>query len=381
MFVFLPVAAARRTATCPSMAAVALSLPAVASGGAHHSGERFGCLRGLLVASPGVSTTAVAQRKAGTALRAMRSSSANGALPRGLPLPAVDARAAAAVRVPRRDKRAAGAAQRLGICGAGAGLDADQMDRRGQGCDPALRYGRGGFAARLSAADDSTDRGDLIMSEACPRAVLIAAVATGFGEGMLLQGCASAHPACPVPLLAGLAASPDPGVRTNVAEHPRCPPAVLATLAADEHPNVWLRAARHPRCPPGAAARLASHPDWARRYEYARDADDAHPVVLDALAEDASDTLREAVAANDACTAETLTRMASDRSSFVRYLIADHRNCPAGVLTRLAWDCDAAVRRVALTRMRPAQRLDHRLRQVRAWWLRIRAASRPGPDV
>ena len=361
------------------MAAVALSLRAAASRYAHHGGERFGCGRGLLVASLGVSTASAAQRKAATAVRAVRSSSANGALSRGLPLPARYALAAAAVWVPRRDKRAAGAVQRLVICGAGADLHAAQISGRGQEHDPALRYGRGGFAARLSAADDSTDRGDMIMSEACPRAMLIAAVASGFGEGMLLQGCAAVHPACPVPLLAALAASPDPGLRADVAEHPRCPPAVLATLAADEDHHVWLWAVRHPCCPPGAAARLASHPDWARRYEYARE-EDAHPVVLDALAADADATLREAVAANDACTAETLTRMASDRSSFVRYLVADHRNCPAALLTRLAADRDAAVRRVALTRMRPAQRLDHHIRQARTW-LRSRASSGQGPDI
>lgn len=97
-------------------------------------------------------------------------------------------------------------------------------------------------------------------------------------------------------VLAELARHPEWRVRMAVAANPCTPAAVLAGLLEDRHPEVQAKACLNPALPPAALVeRLGQLNRWlrlalARRRE-------TPPVVLEALAADAVEMVREAAQA------------------------------------------------------------------------------------
>ena len=123
--------------------------------------------------------------------------------------------------------------------------------------------------------------------------------------------------------LKGLAADPEPAVRTAVAAltpydgRCGCPPRLLRLLSRDVHTEPRVAVAANPANPADVLKRLC---------------DDDEPQV------------RSAVAVNPAATTDILERLAGDRHRQVRTAVAAHLSTPQPTLVRLATDRAVAVR-------------------------------------
>jgi hypothetical protein len=182
--------------------------------------------------------------------------------------------------------------------------------------------------------------------------------------------------------LAGLAASPEPAVRTEAAGDPACPPGVQWRLARDDWWEVRAALAANPSCLAEVAIELAGDRNpWVRRAVAeaegtpkealrrltgdpdlgVRDALAEHPRtptdVLRTLVRDPAWEIRRSLAKRPDASADLLAELAGDPEPWVRFFVACHPTTPPEVRAALGADRHRGVRMVARPAGAPARPL------------------------
>ena len=143
--------------------------------------------------------------------------------------------------------------------------------------------------------------------------------------------------------LAQLARSPEPWARTDAAGDPACPAPLVAGLASDWWWEVRAAVAARKELPAALALHLAGDPsEWVRRA--LADNPGADPAVLAALHTDPHLGVRDAVAEHPATPDATLLAMVCDPAWEVRRSLAKRPRVPAEVLVALGHDPEHWVR-------------------------------------
>ena len=208
---------------------------------------------------------------------------------------------------------------------------------------------------------------------------------------------AASNRLCGVEHLRHLAADPVPAVRSAVAEHHRCSPETLTLLAEDSAPEVRAAAAANPNQTESILKQLAGDTDatvhraaMVALVQRSCDVGDAvcdpdpdvracaartpdlSAEVLDRLADDEAAKVRWAVAANPACSPQTLTRIWNRWGT--SHSVARNPACPPELLRELLIGTDsdaAAARNPACDAAMIAETLDRgplvRVRVAFAW--------------
>jgi len=267
-------------------------------------------------------------------------------------------------------------ARRLSAKGLDAALDAHRGDPRYEetlALTLASTVGKTGVESGAKALDRLVERG-LSSLRNDPDAFLAAGRSPTRLALHLLKR--SGTDAIAWPLMRSLNPLKDrpPLFRFAVAGDPRSPAVVLEDLAGDANDWVRQRVARNAATPPEVLARLAGDEDGSVRGEAAWNV--ATPAeALSRLAGDADDGVRWMVAENAATPPEVLARLARDANVNVRGAVVENAATPPEVLSRLAGDANKVVRWAAAGNAATPPEVLSRLAGDANDWVR-RAAAR-----
>ena len=189
---------------------------------------------------------------------------------------------------------------------------------------------------------------------ACPIEILREAV--GDTDMMALKGLAT-NPNTPVDVLEVLSDRREPILDGPLSLNPACPAETLVRIyetghSAQEESDL-KRIAAHPNAPADLINRLAGEP-WEDVREIVAENPLLSPETMRRLASDPADSVRYALADNPRLPLDILGILASDPDFEVRCKIARNDNTPLNVLRQLAFDPDSEVRyEVASSRKTP----------------------------
>ncbi len=136
-------------------------------------------------------------------------------------------------------------------------------------------------------------------------------------------------------------------VYTEILPNPSCPIELLQQLASDERDYVREDVAKHPKCPPELFQQLATdHRSLIRRYVAGNL--NSPTELLQQLATDEDEWVRKDTVQNPNCPLQALRQLANDNESHVRWCVAGNANCPGELLQQLVhnedkWEMKKAV--------------------------------------